>query len=214
MEARFCFLKIVLLINILVIGDSVTVSKQQGAPPVKLSVYFESLSTTSKTFYVDQLYPVWSDLKDIMEMDINFYGRIVETQLGEGYEFFCENGPSECDGNMMMGCAKHLWSEEKYLEFGNCIMTTFISTEAGSVCASYIMEDYRPVENCWNSLEGQLLLHEIGERQRQLHPLPSYIPWIIVNDVFSQDTLDAAQKDLRRVICEAYEGLKPEACYL
>ncbi|XP_066988241.1 gamma-interferon-inducible lysosomal thiol reductase-like [Macrobrachium rosenbergii] len=210
MDSRFGILRAVFVIEILAVGVSFT----DGAQPVKLSVYFESLSTTCQTFYVEQLFPVWSDLKSIMEMDINFYGKAVESPLGEGYEFFCQNGPSECEGNMMMACAKNLWPEEKYLEFGNCIMTTFISTKAGSVCANYIMEDYSPVENCWNSLEGQLLLHETGEKQRQLQPLLSYVPWIIVNDVFSQETLDAAQKDLRKVICEAYEGLKPDACYL
>lgn len=30
--------------------------------------------------------------------------------------------------------------------------------------------------------------------------------------VFTEAQLDAAQEDLRKVVCDAYEGVKPEKC--
>lgn len=48
---------------------------QEGANPVTVSVYYESLCPDSRRFVVTQLYPVWQDLKEIMLLDVNSYGK-------------------------------------------------------------------------------------------------------------------------------------------
>ncbi|XP_068248939.1 gamma-interferon-inducible lysosomal thiol reductase-like [Palaemon carinicauda] len=183
-----------------------------GADPVKVSVYYECLCSDSRNFVIKQLHPVWRDLKDIMTLDINTYGKANDTAHGEGYAFHCQHGPAECEGNMMLTCAKNYLSEAQYMDFSACIMESFISTRAEELCAELIGIDSTPIHNCWNSVDGQMLLHEVGEIERTLDPPLTYVPWILINDVYTEEQRIAAEADLRGVICNAYQGEKPPQC--
>ncbi|XP_042892799.1 gamma-interferon-inducible lysosomal thiol reductase-like isoform X2 [Penaeus japonicus] len=187
-------------------------SFSEAANPVTVSVYYESLCPDSQRFVVTQLYPVWQDLKDVMTLDVNSYGKSKDSPAGDGYTFECQHGPSECEGNMMLTCAKRYSSEEQYMSFANCIMADLVGTAAGPKCAEESGVDYTRVEDCFNSVEGQQLQHEVGVKQEKLDPPLDYVPWILINEVFTEAQLDAAQEDLRKVVCDAYEGVKPEKC--
>ncbi|XP_037773983.1 gamma-interferon-inducible lysosomal thiol reductase-like [Penaeus monodon] len=184
----------------------------EGANPVTVSVYYESLCPDSRRFVVTQLYPVWQDLKEIMLLDVNSYGKSKDSPAGDGYTFECQHGPDECEGNMMLTCAKKHSSEEQYMSFANCTMEELVGIAAGPRCAEVSGVNYTRVEDCFNSVEGQLLQHEVGVKQAELDPPLYYVPWILINEVFTEEQLNAAQEDLRKVVCDAYEDVKPEKC--
>jgi len=178
-----------------------------------VSVYYEAKCPDSMRFVVHQLYPVWSELMDIIELDVNAYGKASDEPAGDGFTFKCQHGPVECEGNMMLTCAKEdIKDEGQFMTFTNCVMREFDGSAAGAKCAEEAGVSYTEIEDCFNSVRGQQLLHEVGVVQNQLDPTLNYVPWILINDVFTDDQLDAAQKDLKKVVCDAYQGAKPEQC--
>lgn len=43
--------------------------------------------------------------------------------------------------------------------------------------------NFNEIEACYNSVEGQQLLHDVGLIQETLDPQIYYVPWILINDV-------------------------------
>lgn len=51
---------------------------------------------------------------------------------GDSYVFVCQNGPAECEGNMMITCAKNLTQDEEvFMAFSNCVMEEFTAAASG-----------------------------------------------------------------------------------
>lgn len=50
-------------------------------------------------------------------------------------------------------------------------------------CAQQTGVDFPPVEECYNSVEGHILLHEVGVKQNALNTTVYWVPWILINDV-------------------------------
>ncbi|XP_050728324.1 gamma-interferon-inducible lysosomal thiol reductase-like [Eriocheir sinensis] len=200
-------------LSTLLLGFVAAAQLTAAADPVKVSVYYETLCPDSRNFFNEQLYPVYQDLKDILTMDVNAYGLASDVPLGETYVFQCQHGHAECVGNMMITCAKNLTQDEKvFMAFSNCVMAEFTAAAAGPQCAEQTGVDFAPVEECYNSVEGHRLLHEVGVKQNALETAVYWVPWILIDDVFTDDQLWAAQEDLRQVVCDAYTGEPPAAC--
>ncbi|KAK8387012.1 hypothetical protein O3P69_017989 [Scylla paramamosain] len=184
-----------------------------AADPVKVSVYYETLCPDSEKFVITQLYPVYQELKDIMLLDVNAYGKAEDYAIGDSYIFVCQHGPDECEGNMMIACAKKLiQSEDLFMAFTNCVMTVFTAAAAGPQCAEKHGIDFAPIQRCYASSEGRRLLHEVGVKQRTAAPDLHYVPWIMINDAYTDNQQTEAEKDLKKVVCDAYKGEKPAAC--
>nr|XP_027232219.1 GILT-like protein 1 [Penaeus vannamei] len=182
-----------------------------AAPPVTISAYLESLCPDSARFVTEQLYPAWLHLREILALDINFYGKAQTAPRPGGYVFACQHGPGECEGNMMLTCAKkHIPGEDRYMAFVNCVMRELAGVRAGYMCAQEVGVSYQDIANCLNSLEGESLLHQVGEKQRRLNVSISYVPLIFVN----KDLLNEVETNLGNQVCEAYRGLKPANCSL
>lgn len=60
--------------------------------------------------------------------------------------------------------------------------------------------------------EGNKLHHEYGALTDALEPPHQFVPWIIVNGVYSEENLDEAEYNLLEFVCKTYEGELPEAC--
>ncbi|XP_064095771.1 gamma-interferon-inducible lysosomal thiol reductase-like [Macrobrachium nipponense] len=150
-----------------------------------------------------------------MLVDFNAYGNVEETPVGEGYEFSCQHGSEECHGNMVVECArKYIDNPDTFVDFSICLMSSIFPPVVGEICAAHVGVAWSPIDACAGSVEGQQLLHESGVRQNSLDPVPDYIPWIIINDVFTQEHLDEAQTDLTGLVCRTYQGTPPPICQL
>ncbi|XP_064121373.1 gamma-interferon-inducible lysosomal thiol reductase-like isoform X1 [Macrobrachium nipponense] len=181
--------------------------------PVKIHLYYETLCPYSIDFVVDQLYPTWTELKDIMEVEMFPFGNARYSPDGEGWAFSCQHGADECKGNMIHACAKdHFKDINLEMDFVNCLLSAGHPASAGPKCASEVGVDWTPLDECISSVEGQDLLHEVALQQEQLSPALYFVPWIIVNDFFSEDQVGECQTDLKKVVCEKYKGTPPPAC--
>ncbi|KAG7168232.1 Gamma-interferon-inducible lysosomal thiol reductase-like 2 [Homarus americanus] len=160
------------------------------------------------SFVVDQLYPTWTILKDIMEVEMFPFGNAHD---GEGWSFTCQHGNGECRANMIHACAKdHFKDINIEMEFVNCLLSSDYPPNAGATCAAQVGQDWAPIDACVNSVEGENLLHEVAVEQEKLKPALYYVPWILVNDVLDGD--GESQDNLKKVVCDNYTGTKPEAC--
>ncbi|XP_050710152.1 gamma-interferon-inducible lysosomal thiol reductase-like [Eriocheir sinensis] len=179
----------------------------------KVSVYYEALSPKSKAFFTTQLYPVWLELRDYIALDLYLYGRTQETVAANGYSFSCIHGAEECVGNIMMMCAKHnIPTVDQLMSFSNCIMDKFQGAAATAECAELSQVDYNRINECATTFEGQNLMHTTGVKQQSVSPDLSSAPWILINDVFSEEVMMAAREDLRAVVCAANENIPKNMC--
>ncbi|XP_042300404.1 gamma-interferon-inducible lysosomal thiol reductase [Sceloporus undulatus] len=74
------------------------------APPVSISLYYESLCSGCRGFMVMQLFPTWLMLRSIMNVTLVPYGNAQETRGPSGWQFECQHGQDECLGNMIETC--------------------------------------------------------------------------------------------------------------
>jgi len=91
-----------LLLKIFVIS---IVSSSSAAESVKMTVYYESLCPDSQYFIATQLHPVW-ELFGSEELNLIFnpFGKANFTEWDSSWNFTCQHGPRECEGNKIQSC--------------------------------------------------------------------------------------------------------------
>ncbi|XP_045101165.1 gamma-interferon-inducible lysosomal thiol reductase-like [Portunus trituberculatus] len=190
------------------------VAAVSASDPVKIHLYYETLCPYSIDFVVNQLYKTWTLVKDIMEVEMFPFGNAEYYPDGDGWSFKCQHGSDECRGNMIHACAKdHFKDINIEMEFVNCLLSADYPPNAGAKCAAQVGQDWTPLEECVNSVTGQNLLHEVALQQENLHPKLYFVPWIIVDDEFSEEQVGACQTNLLKVVCDKYTGAsRPAAC--
>jgi len=195
---------------------AVLASVSSPAPDMlHLKVYYESLCGDSKRFMEEQLKPTWTELHDILVVDVVAYGKANDTATSDGgYTFECQHGAEECRGNMMLACAReHISSHDDYIDFSICAMVAEYPPDAGEQCAKDLnINNYAAIATCIETQEGETVLHNMGEMQRKEAPRLDYVPWMIVNGEQNQDIQAMAQYALFLLTCQEYGGEKPAAC--
>ena len=80
------------------------------APPINVTLYFESLCPGCNYFITSQLYPTYVKLAHtgILNVELVPYGNAKESQLHGQYVYTCQHGAAECLGNMIETCAIHV----------------------------------------------------------------------------------------------------------
>ena len=83
--------------------------------------------------------------------------------------------------------------------------------EAGQKCAEKLGNiDWQSISACAEGAEGGTLLAHLGDDTHSLKPSVTFIPTCQING--SQDGQKLMLKDLKRAICNVFEGKTPEAC--
>jgi interferon gamma-inducible protein 30 len=142
------------------------------------------------------------------------YGNAHETAKPDGtYEFTCQHGPSECEGNLIFACAINLNNKtvDDWFPFVNCIEGSNASPASSAPnCAKQHNIDYDAVSQCVKGADGNKIMHEIAQRTANLQPPHQWTPWVVVNGKpLSSDDLD---KELTDIVCNTYGGTKPAGC--
>ncbi|KAF2367371.1 Gamma interferon inducible lysosomal thiol reductase GILT, partial [Trinorchestia longiramus] len=131
-----------------------------------------------------------------------------------GYEFTCQHGSRECAGNQMLACAKSYITEEKdYVDFNICVMTSISPPLSGEKCSSTVGISVWPsIDECSTSVEGEILLHDIGVKTHSLDPVLDYVPWMVYDGTHTDEIQDQMEHDLLTFVCTNYAGETPSAC--
>lgn len=185
-----------------------------AAQPVQISVYYETLCPDSKRFILDQLWPTYQAISDIITIDPIPYGKAYETELNNGtFLFHCQHGPEECYGNIIQTCAIKLLPDiGKSLALIQCMESYSASQAAGPKCARRQGIDYKKIEECVQSKQGNTWQHEMARRTDSLKPPLHFVPWITVNGVYTRENQSRALNNLLGLVCDLYKGPKPESC--
>jgi len=197
-------------------GEKPAACNTTTAEPHKLNlkVFYETLCPDSIDFFHNQLKPTWTELRDIIVVDVVAYGIANDTLQDNGFTFNCQHGPEECRGNLLLACAReHLWPQDAYVDFSICVMDAEYPPDAGQQCAETLgLQNYADIVKCTETEEGELALHRLGEMQREEVPGLNYVPWMQVNGENDADLQKAAEFNLFQLTCQEFGGEKPAAC--
>jgi len=194
------------------------IQSQQNSTKVKVDVYYETLCPDSIQFIVQKLYPTFGKIGEIMDINLIPYGKAEHTQYRDEYEVYCHHGSKECEGNTIQSCAiKYLDNNMTIvLPFINCMENRFYGryrpniSNIANECAITHKINYTQIQNCSSSLEGKRLHIQNGERTHRLSPKLTFVPWVVINEVFTEtDQNNAIYGDFKTLICNKYEGTTP-----
>jgi len=181
---------------------------------VRLALYFESLCPGCHNFIIEQLTPTFKLLSDIFTIDLVPFGNAEYSPAANGtWNFTCQHGEEECEGNKLMACAIVLYPDNHLqVPFVDCLEQTGAPQTAGKKCSKKVGLDWQKLSSCYNSTEGDNYLHGMGVKTKALNPPHTYVPWITVNGVHTEGMQQKAEDDLLKLICDLYTGTKPEEC--
>ena len=188
------------------------------APPVNVTLYYESLCPYCRQFISEQLYPTWMTFKStgIIFVDIIPYGNAEEVEVSAGfYNYTCQHGPEECTGNFIENCilkAKNYKADE-YLPVIYCMESANDPIASAEKCVTSAKMDWNMIDTCSKGKEGNSLMHQAALLTSALDPPHKYVPWITINGMHSEAMQEAAQSNLAKVLCETYTGEKPSECH-
>lgn len=192
-----------------------TQHKGGAAPPVNVSLYYESLCPGCRGMIHGQIYPTYQALKStgIVNIQLFPYGNAREHKSGEKWIFECQHGERECKVNIVEACALHLLPDVDQMEYIYCVEASLEPTvNSGKLCAAKLHLEWQPIFNCYNGSMGNFVEHQIAEKTDALKPRHLYVPWITVNGVHTEDIQDSCEQDMLGYVCSVYTGTKPPAC--
>merc|ERR1712027_120263 len=127
--------------------------KNKKSDRLQVEVYYEVLCPDSRYFILHQPFPAWERVGDIMDIRFVPYGKASHRLSGEGeglYNFKCQHGPAECQGNMVHACATQVvQSPSTVLKYIKCMIgDNYSPLEAGQRCANTVGISWEEVEKC------------------------------------------------------------------
>ncbi|KAL7849383.1 hypothetical protein SRHO_G00210060 [Serrasalmus rhombeus] len=188
-------------------------TKPNGAA-VNVSLYYESLCPGCRQFLVGELMPTFFMLNDIMNVELVPYGNAQEKQSAGKYEFICQHGAEECQGNMIETCMLNKMGGYAYLVI-NCMEMSRDVVNAAKPCTDLFSDTpWKTIDSCVNGDEGNKLMHQNAVKTGALKPPHQYVPWVTINGEHTDDLQDKAMSSLFNLVCSLYKGEKPPACTL
>ncbi|GBO36240.1 hypothetical protein AVEN_154553-1, partial [Araneus ventricosus] len=77
-------------------------------------------------------------------------------------------------------------------------------------CARRLSLDWKSISKCAEGEEGQRILYRNGELTKALQPPVTFVPWININRVHTNEIQRRSLRDLKSVVCEAYKVPHPK----
>ena len=148
---------------------------QSKPKQVQVNVFYESLCPDSKNFIVHTLSNTYSLLSPHMSITLVPFGKAKTTQTQPSYNFSCQHGPAECQGNLYHNCAeKYIKDQSIKIKFVSCLFKEAWSTDGDPDWHQITIQCSHSVGlagglvgkvyNCAVDLEGKQLHYEAGQR--------------------------------------------------
>lgn len=185
----------------------------ETAEPVKLELYYESLCPGCRGFITSMLYPSSVLLEDILDITLVPYGNAQETFDGEKFIFTCQHGKEECLGNMIEACLLNLSKSDAFLSIF-CMEVSDDPINAAESCVKLFSPDldWKAVMECVDGKSGNQIMHQNALKTKALKPPHTYVPWVTINGVHTEELQDKAMSALLPLVCDMYKGEKPAIC--
>lgn len=186
---------------------------QHKADSVKVELYYESLCPGCRSFIASMLYPTSVLLGDIMDVSLVPYGNAQEKYDGEKYIFTCQHGQEECMGNMIEACVLNLTHSDALLTIF-CMESSEEPIKAAQSCVELFSPalSWKEVMECVDGKTGNQIMHQNALKTQALKPPHTYVPWITINGVHTEELQDKAFSALLPLVCGLYKGDTPAVC--
>lgn len=187
--------------------SAITTTSAPQTDRVKVEVNLESLCPDSRRFVSKQLVPTFSELRDIMQVDIIAFGHA--RTLGQN-KMICQHGARECEGNRRMACiiARANGDQNLIVPTIGCLFTMGNSPKA---CLEQHLPGipFEEIEKCKDSEESFKVMEDYEKRTGRI----DYVPRVKINDNYNEDVQEEAENDLMKAVCNYYKGqIKPKNC--
>ncbi|CAH1971378.1 unnamed protein product [Acanthoscelides obtectus] len=185
-------------------------SSSQAADKLKVSLYYESLCPGCRYFIQHQLYSVYTQFANYLELDMVPFGNAEFRKVGNKWQFDCQHGPKECYGNIIHACSLNSSTTTAALGFIACCEGQQDSTsdQTFQKCASRTGLNFKDLINCKETI-GDDLLAANGEKSQKVGY--GWVPFVTFNDKFDEAISNRATEDLKSVVCEYLANI-PYAC--
>nr|XP_023026393.1 gamma-interferon-inducible lysosomal thiol reductase-like [Leptinotarsa decemlineata] len=183
-----------------------------GASPMTVSVYYESLGPYSQDFFEVQLIPAYSEIGDKIKLELLPSGNSDVDLVDGKYIITCPRGEPECYGNRVQACALDLGVGNSGIEFAMCAMTSSDPSSPTILkqCAIDQKIDWDQIENCLHSGKADNLLVEYANRTYSVTPSINGIPAIALDNHYVESITEIALTNLQEIIEFIQSG---DACY-
>ncbi|XP_067871875.1 gamma-interferon-inducible lysosomal thiol reductase-like isoform X3 [Heterodontus francisci] len=116
----------VIVLSLWVVESRCLIAETQLPSPMRISLFYETHCPDCREFMVNQLCPTWQSLKEVMNIRLIPFGNAEEIQEGQNWQFRCQHGVAECQGNTIQTCIMH------YLENATFYMPVICCMESAS----------------------------------------------------------------------------------
>lgn len=172
---------------------------------VNVTIYYESLCPFCRSFFQNQLNPTFAQLGgEILSLKLLPFGN---AKITGNNTIKCQHGPKECKNNRLMACVQKYGSSST----SNIVQTlTCLFGKEGKTCVDKFLPevDWRILQKCQTSSESFEMMKEFEVESRHIR----YVPWIEINGSHNDTIQEACQKDLRKCICDIYQGSYKYKC--
>lgn len=195
----------------LVIALASACTLANGDSEVNVTLFGESLCPYCARFTVDIMAPLFDEGLDKSVINFKYiaYGNAFTDTDGT---ITCQHGPAECAMNRVINCAQKLYPKQaQWFPFVNCLEAAAGPDIAAAApqCAEAADLAWASVDKCASGPLGDMLDVEAEAATAALHPAHTYVPWVTVNGI----PLGAAYVYLKTIVCAAYTGERPDACF-
>ncbi len=170
----------------------------------------ESQCPDTTAFIEEQLWPVWQELKDSIELSVIPFGKASWHATTSGdFSFQCQHGQRECEGNQLMCCGiERLREPRLYLPYIRCVQGREVDDTAD--CNRAARLSHRQMITCAKGRQGRILHQRMGVATELLSPRLHYIPWVMIEGVRTTKSLRGLKEQLCLALKE--KGVEPSPC--
>ncbi|KAF2896204.1 hypothetical protein ILUMI_09963 [Ignelater luminosus] len=187
---------------------------QNSTGRLKVSVFYESLCPDSVRFITRQLYPAYEKIGSSLLVDFVPYGKATHNKENGKWIFQCQHGANECWGNKAQACGiAENKGQDKTVNFVKCVMSEPYPANEDAInkCAPELDVPSQQILECSESVKGDELLVNHGERTHAVEPKITFIPTIVFNDKYDAQLQSGALSDFLWTACSLFTD-KPSGC--
>merc|ERR1711915_379583 len=196
------------------------IQKDLAKKPANLTLMYETLGHSCQFFIVNTLYPVFKAFKSHMHLELRPYGLTTKkfNPQSKMWKFTCPHGEQECWANTLQTCAI-IHSDnnaESYMDFIVCYEKNCLKDKTKACaenCANEHSQNFNELDECATGKEGNNYQNDMS-LITNIQPASGepFVPYIYFNNDDSADTQNAAQQELKKLVCSVIPFPKPQGC--